>query len=153
MLLFKVYHVLNVFLATFREILLPSGLMMGEVSLGPMMGEVSLGPMMGEVSLGPMMGEVSLGPMMGESISRNVAKKQYHLTHDKLRRPDDGRSISRSDDGRKYFSKCRQKNNIIQHMINSESSINFKVDREDHFWRPGFLHITICVFLPGGGGE
>ena len=55
------------------------------------------------------MGEVSFGPMMGESISRNVAKKQYHSTHDKLRRPDDGRSISRSDDGRKYFSKCRQK--------------------------------------------
>ena len=23
----------------------------------------------------------------------------------------------------------------------------FKVDREDHFWRPGFLHIIICVFL------
>ena len=22
-----------------------------------------------------------------------------------------------------------------------------KVDREDHFQRPGFLHITICVFL------
>ena len=23
----------------------------------------------------------------------------------------------------------------------------FKVDREDHFWRPGFLHIIICIFL------
>ena len=23
----------------------------------------------------------------------------------------------------------------------------FKVDREDHFWRPGFLHVIICVFL------
>ena len=23
----------------------------------------------------------------------------------------------------------------------------FTVDREDHFWRPGFLHIIICVFL------
>ena len=23
----------------------------------------------------------------------------------------------------------------------------FKVDREDHFQRPGFLHIIICVFL------
>ena len=23
----------------------------------------------------------------------------------------------------------------------------FKVDREDYFLRPGFLHITICVFL------
>ena len=24
---------------------------------------------------------------------------------------------------------------------------NFKVDREDHFLRSGFLHIIICVFL------
>ena len=28
----------------------------------------------------------------------------------------------------------------------TETSL-LKVDREDHFWRPGFLHIIICVFL------
>ena len=24
---------------------------------------------------------------------------------------------------------------------------DLKVDRENHFWRPGFLHIIICVLL------
>ena len=31
--------------------------------------------------------------------------------------------------------------------LNVLAKCGLKVDREDHFWRPGFLHIIICVFL------
>ena len=30
---------------------------------------------------------------------------------------------------------------------NNQWPLMFKVDREDHFLRSGFLHITVCVFL------
>ena len=44
---------------------------------------------------------------------------------------------------------CQRKRAKIKHstMIGSYEKGGLKVDREDHFWRPGFLHIIICVFL------
>ena len=32
-------------------------------------------------------------------------------------------------------------------VFHNNALVSLKVDREDHFQRPGFLHIIICVYL------